>query len=131
MARKKKIPHEQYMDYTKVVERGQVLDFYTMVQDKKWWACNSRGGSVEKKGMNGIAKVPAFLGKEYEKVLGYVAAITMANKRPYNYKFVFVRQGFNAAMQLHKALATHYPKNWKKTGRPPKNKNHDKDTCSR
>lgn len=116
--RKKKVPHEQYMDYEKVVRRGQTLDRYTMIYDDGWWACSQTPGSLMKKGHYAVAKVPAFRGSAGQRVMGYVAQITVSNKRAYFYKFVFVKEAFCAATALHKAIGGHYAKRWTVLGRP-------------
>ncbi len=106
------------MDYAKVVNRGQTLDKYVMVYDGEWWACSETAGSVIKGGHYAIAKVPAFRGFSGQRVMGYIARITVANKRPYCYKFVFVKEAFCAATALHKAIGGKYAKRWTVLGRP-------------
>ena len=124
--RKKKIPHEQYMDYRKVVARRDDVDCYHMIKTSTWWACK-RGrhhGSfhVEKGGdvFTPVARVPAYTGCEFAKVFGYVARITVCHKRPFHYKFVFVSEPMSAAKCLQGEISKHYPNKQNQTGRPPK-----------
>lgn len=118
--RKKKIPHEQYMEYDKVVRRGQPIDFYIMIYDgENWWACTEKPGSVFVDNYTAVGIVPAFRGCNYQVVLGYIAAITISNMRPYKYKFVFVKEAFNTAIAIQNVISRHYPnRNSTKVGRP-------------
>ena len=118
--RRKKVPHEQYMQYEKVVKRGQTISAYTMVYDNGWWACDKAAGGKdvfwEGERFRGVARVPAYLGYPLDRVTGYVAVITISHKRPNHYKFVFVKEPV-AAKEIYKPLTSKYRKSWNKVGR--------------
>lgn len=117
-----KIAHEQYLDFTRAVSFGGVIDYYYLLHiNDQWWACRkgeshgSKGIEFEGDFYHQVVKVRYYTGKNGQRVLGYINKIDITHKTLYFYRFMFVKNPFEPSFFLTKLVRK---KTSKKAGRP-------------
>jgi hypothetical protein len=127
--RKKKIPHEQYCAYERVLKKWRKsVEMFTMLRyNKEWWACREgtqwgmRHVEFEGKTYTAMAQLKGFKGHEGDRGAGWVYVVTVNHKRPQLYGVGFLEERYCAAKQIQPLLGKHFTKRkkgWYRGGRP-------------